>query len=104
MFLECLVVLLLFLPAARGGEPARGESCVDVQIGAAQSYGCINQQLRHIAEDAPRLNPVPDVGASSPAPATGTFNRAATQERLGNAFGHSIVAQRPPSLPMFRAP
>jgi hypothetical protein len=104
-FLPSMTVLLLALHAAQAGEPAAGQSCVDVQIGGVQSYGCINQEMRHIAETAPRMTIVPDVQASSPAPATGTFNRAATQERLGNAFGHSVVPQRPappPLSPPFR--
>jgi precorrin-4 methylase len=82
-----------------------GQSCVDVQIGGVQSYGCINQEMRQIAQTAPKVTIMPDVQASSPAPATGTFNRAATQERLGDAFGHSIVPQRPaapPPVPLFR--
>jgi len=98
---------MLPLQAARGGEPAAGNTCVDVHIGADQSYGCLNQELRHTAESASRAMIAPDVRAGSPAPATGTFNRTATQERLGNAFGHSVVPQRPappPPLPLFRTP
>jgi hypothetical protein len=99
-------MLLLPLRVAPADEPGAGQTCVDVKIGSAQSYGCINQELRHIVESAPRLVAVPDLHAGSSASAIGTFDRTATQERLGDAFGHSLVPQRPASPPpvsMFQA-
>jgi hypothetical protein len=76
-------------------DETQSKSCVDVQIGEARSYSCINAELRRIATGVHAPPALPDVRADSPAPATGTFSQAATRERLGNAFGNSLVPQRP---------
>jgi hypothetical protein len=98
-----MIALLLMQPARADG-PVPGKECVDVMVGSVQSYACLNQELQRLTEDRHRTNPLPDVHVDSPAPATGTFNQAATRERLGNAFGHSVIPQRPaipaPVLPM----
>jgi hypothetical protein len=79
------------------------QSCVDVKIGMEQYYSCLNRQLqsgigqhRFTSRDAP-------YSAASPDPEVGSFNEAATRERLGNAFGHSVIPQRPPP-PNFSSP
>lgn len=101
-----MIALLLMQPARADGPPPDKE-CVDVMVGSTQSYGCLNRELQRLTNDSRRTNALPDIRVDSPAPATGTFNQAATHERLGNAFGHSLIPQRPPMpgpLPLLRAP
>jgi hypothetical protein len=99
-----LAAAIFALPLASNAQdsepPGRGpaESCVDVRIGDELSYACLNQELEKLApmkrysaeQDSP-------YSAGSPAPVVGTFNQAATRERLGNNFGKSVVPQRPPA-------
>jgi hypothetical protein len=94
-----LAILLLTAHPASAEDPTRGSTCVDVMVGSVQSYACLNQQLRRLTENIHGSNAEPDIRADSPAPATGTFNQAAEHERLGTAFGHSLIPQRPATLP-----
>jgi hypothetical protein len=91
---------------AAAAQPTRS-SCVDVQVGSAQSYDCINQKLQAEARAAQR-SPGGDVpySAQSPGNVTGQFNEDATRDRLGANFGKSATPARPPSsLPgAFAAP
>lgn len=92
--LTLLLLVCAVLPAA--AQPgATAQSCVDVKIGDAQYYNCLNRQLgesvpgrRFSTADAP-------TGVQAPAPSIGLFDRAATAEQLGTSFGHSTVPQRP---------
>jgi hypothetical protein len=71
--------------------------CVDVRIDREQFYACLNQELQDLvsaSRPAAHLTPNP---ADSPPPTVGTFNQAAIRERMGTAFGHSVVSQRPVS-------
>lgn len=77
-----MIALLLTQPARADGPP--GKECVDVTVGSVQSYACLNRQLQRITEDSRRTNALPNIRVDSPAPATGTFNQAATHERLGD--------------------
>ncbi len=75
--------------------PTTQTSCADVTAGTDRGYACLNQW---IARQVP-ARPAPGADtltATSPANAVGTFDQAATKERLGDAFGHSVVPQRPP--------
>jgi hypothetical protein len=94
--------LLVAGPASFGQTPDQKtpQSCVDVKIGSDRAYNCLNRELQRMvpgkrfsSQDAP-------YSATSPAPEVGTFNQAATRERLGSAFGNSVVPQRPPA-PVF---
>ena len=91
------VVLVLF------GGGARAQTCVQAQVGSEQAYSCLNDSLARAAAAARGAGPPGVLSARSPAPAVGTFDYAATAERMGNGFGRSVVAQRPP-LPFFAAP
>jgi hypothetical protein len=84
--------------------PGPNDPCVDVTIGGERSLACVNQQL---SRSIPPRNftagsDLPQAGNVT-APAAGTFNQAATAERLGTSFGHSVVPQRPPP-PVYSAP
>ncbi len=92
--------MLLVVAAAPPGDGRT--SCADVTAGTDHGYACLNQWLARQAK--PRIPPGADtLGVTSPANAVGTFDQAATKERLGNAFGHSVVPQRPP-LPTYTSP
>ena len=74
------------------------ENCVDVSVGKAQSYDCINQQLGALAAQQHRASasePDAPYSATSPANVTGQFDEAATRNRLGRNFGHSVTPERP---------
>jgi hypothetical protein len=79
------------------------QTCVDVQVGSDRSYSCLNRQLERLVPGKRPSSQDAPYSASSPAPQVGTFNQAATRERMGNAFGHSVVPQRPPP-PVFTPP
>jgi hypothetical protein len=89
-------VAILSIGPARA-QPATHESCVDVKVGSAQSYACLNQRLGDVARQAHQAtqDDAP-YDARSPANVTGQFNEEATRERLGANFGHSVTPQRPP--------
>jgi hypothetical protein len=68
------------------------ESCVDVQVGTAQSYACINQTLADAARQANKsATQAAPYGIGSPANQTGQFNEDATRNRLGTNFGKSVT-------------
>ena len=77
--------------------PATHQTCVDVQVGSAQSYDCLNQQLQGVARQAPRFSSDTNApyGAGSPGNVTGQFNEGATRNRLGSNFGKSVSPERP---------
>jgi len=75
---------------------ASHDSCVDVQVGSAQSYDCINQKLQATAREAHEATGAEaPYNAVSPSNVTGQFNESATRERLGTNFGKSVIPQRP---------
>lgn len=86
-------------PTQVGAQGSAGTTttCVDVRIGDARAYDCLNQRLRdsvpqrrYSAADAP-------YASNSPPHVVGTFNEAATRQLLGNSFGRSVIPQRPAS-------
>ena len=90
-------------PVHAQSSPASSETCVDVRVGTDQSYSCINAALgRAAAQARTPVNPG-TLSATSPANQVGTFNRAATAQRMGDAFGRSVISQRPPP-PVFASP
>lgn len=77
-------------------------SCVDVQVEGARSlsFDCLNQNLKDAAQDhgaAPPAVTAKDVTGSGAPTTVGTFSHTATSIRMGNAFGHSAIPQRPPT-------
>jgi hypothetical protein len=99
------VPLIAAAVLALGGEAraAWGQTCVQAQIGTEQAYSCLNDAFARLAGGAHTAPANGVLSAGSPAPAVGTFDQAATAERMGNAFGHSVIAQRPPP-PVFALP
>ena len=77
-------------------------SCVDVQVEGARSlsFECLNQTLKDAAqqqsETAPTVSAKDVTGTGAPT-TVGTFSYTATSIRMGNAFGHSAIPQRPPA-------
>jgi hypothetical protein len=101
-FAGACAALALCGTAAAQAPPAATQNCVDVTIGQAQSYDCINQQLGNLAAQQHRAaTSASDApySATSPSNVTGQFNEAATRNRLGNAFGHSVTPERPGYAP-----
>lgn len=86
-----------------GGQPAPTrtfERCVDVEIGGARSYGCLNETLRRdVDKVAPSLN-LPPVDARSSDTKLGIVNIPAVQQQYGSNFGRSVVPFRMPQ-PVF---
>jgi hypothetical protein len=94
----------LLLAAWLGGTPlAYAQTCVQAQVGGEQAYSCLNDSFAHLAQGAKASAGLGVLSAGSPAPAVGTFDHTATAERMGNAFGRSVVPQRPPA-PSFGMP
>jgi hypothetical protein len=89
--------------AAEGAGGDAAQICVDVRIGQEPFFSCLNEQLRRLADQSHGPVAQPTVTATSPAPAVGTYNQAATRERMGTAFGVSAFPQRPPP-PVFSNP
>jgi hypothetical protein len=90
-----LVMALCLSAAAASAQPAH-TSCIDVQVGTAQSYDCINQRLQAVAREA-KKTPGADApySAQSPGNVTGQFNEDAVRERLGPNFGKSVTQAVP---------
>lgn len=83
--------------AAPAPQPAPTPNCIDVQVGSARSYECLNAQLGSLARNAQRPSSAADapLTATSPGYKTGAANASATANRLGPAYGHSAIATRP---------
>ncbi len=88
--------LFLSFPFTALAQPTH-DTCVDVQVGTAQSYACLNQKLQAVARDAQKDSAAANApyNANSPSNVTGQFNEDATRERLGTNFGKSVTPQRP---------
>lgn len=84
--------------------------CVEVQIGQDRTsqMNCLNEALRRSVErerNAP--GPEAPITAQSSSNKVGTFNAAAAQQMMGDAYGVSAVPQRPHSSftsPLVRTP
>lgn len=90
--------ILLIAAAATNAHAQTKQTCVDVQVGTAQSYDCLNQQLQQTARRAASASGATQApySATSPSNVTGQFNESATRNRLGGNFGRSVTPQRPP--------
>lgn len=86
-----------------GGQPAPMrifERCVDVEIGGARSYGCLNETLRRdVDKVSPSLN-LPPIDARSSDTKLGIVNIPAVAQQYGSNFGRSVVPFRMPQ-PVF---
>ncbi len=107
MLAACLILSGL-ASTARSEAPASGTAkqpatdvCVDVKIGNDRSryYDCLNGQMRQQAAHQANQQAVTQDAVSNSQPHSptqmGLYNQAATRERLGSSFGHSVVPQRP---------
>jgi hypothetical protein len=101
--LACALTALVPLPAASAQQgqvpsaPTEPMPCVEVRIGQdrAGSLDCLNRALRaEVDKVAPTV--VSDTTSGAPPSRLGLATPAAAKERLGNAYGHSLVPQRPP--------
>ena len=90
------VAAIAICASAGAASAQQTHSCVDVKVGTAQSYDCINQQLQAQARQAQRTpGAEAPYSAQSPGNVTGQFNEAATRNRLGANFGKSVTPERP---------
>lgn len=80
------------------------QECVEVEVQGRreQSLACLGAKLLPPGQAAVR-RPPPLSGAQAtierPSNQLGLYNRAALQHRMGNAFGKSVVPQRPSTPP-----
>ena len=90
-----MVLYACLLAGEAAAQPSQ-QTCVDVAVGSAQSYSCLNQQLGATARQAHQAAAgTAPYDANSPGNVTGQFNESATRNRLGANFGHSVTPQRP---------
>ncbi|WP_371424489.1 hypothetical protein [Tardiphaga sp.] len=89
-----------------GGQPpppAVRERCVEVEIGGARSFGCLNQTLKR---DVDKVNPtlnLPPIDARSGDTKIGVVNLPGVQQQYGQNYGRSVVPYRPPP-PVYSSP
>lgn len=86
---------------AWAGTPG-GTACVDVEVNGerAPSYTCLTQQLTPSRDaKADERGLASESIANRPSNQLGLYNRAATEHRMGNTFGTSVLPQRPPNNP-----
>ena len=92
------VIVVAVLPVAdqAAAQPTQ-QTCVDVQVGTAQSYDCLNQKLKSATQNAQRFSSDGSApyNAGSASNVTGQFNESATRNRLGPNFGKSVEPARP---------
>lgn len=88
-------------PAASDG--ANAQSCIDVEVNGERvpAYDCLTDKLTPAESREPRT--AAQLGseqiARRPSNELDLFNQAATRQRMGNAFGKSVQAQRPAVAP-----
>lgn len=109
-WITCLAFCALAgLHGAIAGEPtsspAKTQSCIDVEVNGERvpAYDCLTDKLSPADGHGPRIAAQlrSEQIARRPSNELDLFNQAATSQRLGNAFGKSVKAQRPPAaVPM----
>lgn len=98
-FFFALPALMLITVSATAERP----SCISVEVDGSRSpgYECLSQLLtpaqKDIEKRAAQISSESIAEQSSNA--LGLFNRAATQTRMGRAFGHSVTPHRPAPVP-----
>ncbi len=78
-----------------GGDVPGHESCVEVEIGSARAYDCLNTQLKQKVEKVAPLPNIPPLDATSPDPKLGIVNVPALKQQYGPNYGKSVVPYRP---------
>ncbi len=74
------------------------ERCVEVEIGGAKSFGCLNQQLKREADRANPITNIAPLDAKSSDTKLGIVNLPGVQQQYGRNYGVSVVPFRPPSM------
>jgi len=77
------------------GEVPGHESCVEVEIGSARAYDCLNTQLKQKVEKVAPLPNIPPLDATSPDTKLGIVNVPAVKQQYGKNYGNSVVPYRP---------
>jgi hypothetical protein len=107
LFLGGLLVVATLQPAFAGNAKTKpvdnsgSDVCVGVSIdgSALDNFSCLNAHLRQSAiaakDRADQSLSLEGGAANAPPSALNVFNETATHERLGDAFGHSAIPQRP---------
>ncbi len=100
--LACTLIWLAALawPVAAAGQTAAG--CIELEVNGERirDYACISRLLAPTQDTSERAAPMASEQRVRQAPTTlGLAHRAATQQRMGNAFGVSTQPQRPPPPP-----
>lgn len=96
-----LRLLLGLLLCATALTAAAADGCVEVDVAGhkEQSLACLSEKLLPPAraKKGPAAAPsAAEAIAQRPSNQIGLYNRAATEHRMGNAFGKSVTPQRPP--------
>ncbi len=101
-----LPVLLLLMPAAAAEDVSNLPAikvegvCVEVQVGGQRTpaWECLQQRLapaRSAAAPDPAQLQMAERLMRQPGNQMLLYNLEGTRQRMGNAFGHSVVPQRP---------
>ena len=77
--------------------PMPRERCVEVEIGGARSFGCLNQQLKREADRANPITNIAPLDAKSSDTKIGIVNLPGVQQQYGRNYGVSVMPYRPPS-------
>lgn len=81
--------------ATIGGDVPGHESCVEVEIGTAKAYDCLNTRLKQQAERVKPVPNIPPIDAKSPDIELGIVNMPAVRQQYGRNFGVSVYPYRP---------
>lgn len=75
-------------------ESSGKENCVDVEIGNAKTYDCLNEKMQKKSDSIVRQPNLPPIDAHAPDVKTGTVNIPAVRQQYGPNFGKSVVPYR----------
>jgi len=74
---------------------APAENCVEVEIGNAKTYDCLNSKLKELSTSVPAVPNLPPFDARSRDTSIGIVNVPAVRQQYGPNFGKSVVPYRP---------
>lgn len=97
-----LCIALLVVPWLARAQTDPPPACIEVEVNGERirDYACFSRLLAPAsASAAPAQTPGSLRIVRQPPSALGLAHRAATQQRMGNAFGISTQPQRPPPPP-----
>jgi hypothetical protein len=97
-----LCIALLAMPWVAHAQADPPPACIEVEVNGERirDYACISRLLAPAtASTASGQTPGSLLIVRQPSSALGLAHRAATQQRMGNAFGISTQPQRPPPPP-----